>query len=140
VGSNTNDKKYRQEQERDALIGMIQKSSSNCKSVLGNSDEDDDDDDDDDCQLAEASSSSSSVVVTSVGIDLGTSNSAISYIKNGNATIIEIDGKRTIPSAVAYLQDGSTLVGQAALDRRLKDPLNTFLSIKRGRYLIHLIA
>ena len=67
----------------------------------------------------------------SVGIDLGTSNSAISYIHNGKPTVISIDGARTVPSAVCYQEDGSLLVGKAASNRRLTDPLNTFLSVKR---------
>ena len=67
----------------------------------------------------------------SVGIDLGTSNSAISRIVDGEAQIIEIAGSRTIPSAVCYLPDDCVLVGKPAIQRRLVDPPNTFLSIKR---------
>ena len=53
----------------------------------------------------------------SVGIDLGTSNSAISYIDNNTATIIPIEGSRTIPSVVSYLPDQQILVGKSALSR-----------------------
>ena len=58
----------------------------------------------------------------SVGIDLGTSNSAISRIDNGKAQIIEIDGSHTIPSAACYLPDKTILVGKPAMERRLIDP------------------
>jgi len=53
----------------------------------------------------------------SVGIDLGTSNSAISYISEGLPRIVSIDGSNTIPSAVCYCEDGSILVGKSALKR-----------------------
>jgi hypothetical protein len=55
----------------------------------------------------------------SVGIDLGTSNSAISYIDNNTATLIPIEGSRTIPSVVSYLPDQKILVGKLALSRYL---------------------
>lgn len=53
----------------------------------------------------------------SVGIDLGTSNSAISYISDGLPNIIPIDGSNTVPSAICYHKDGSIAVGKVALKR-----------------------
>jgi hypothetical protein len=53
----------------------------------------------------------------SVGIDLGTSNSAISYISEGLPKIIPIDGSNTVPSAICYHKDGSIAIGKIALKR-----------------------
>ena len=46
-----------------------------------------------------------------VGIDLGTTNSAISYIKDGNVQMIPIEGKNTFPSVIA-VRNGEILSGQ----------------------------
>ena len=59
-----------------------------------------------------------------VGIDLGTTNSAISYIKDGNVQMIPIEGKNTFPSVIA-VRNGEILSGQQAKSRLLIDPDNT---------------
>ncbi len=65
-----------------------------------------------------------------VGIDLGTTNSVMSYVKRGNIQIIPIDGKNTFPSVVA-VRNGQVLVGQEAKSRLLIDPANAVASSKR---------
>ena len=65
-----------------------------------------------------------------VGIDLGTTNSAISYIKDGNVQMIPIEGKNTFPSVIA-VRNGEILSGQQAKSRLLIDPDNTVSSSKR---------
>ncbi|MGB5812238.1 MAG: Hsp70 family protein [Polyangiales bacterium] len=63
-----------------------------------------------------------------VGIDLGTTNTVIAR----NFEALPVDGGGTIlPSAVAFLPNGSTVVGRGARRRRAMDPANTILSAKR---------
>lgn len=76
-----------------------------------------------------------------IGIDLGTTNSAVAYIRDSNdrrsATIIENDeGQRTTPSVVAYDRYGKVSVGAAAKRQAAINPENTFYSTKRliGRH------
>ncbi|AAS53954.1 AFR583Wp [Eremothecium gossypii ATCC 10895] len=71
-----------------------------------------------------------------LGIDLGTTNSAVAYIRDSNdissATIIENDqGQRTTPSVVAYDKYGNTLVGVAAKRQSHLNTHNTFFATKR---------
>lgn len=67
-----------------------------------------------------------------VGIDLGTSNSAIAVYKKGRAEILQVDdGKNTLPSVVSIIDNHTTLVGKQARKRLLIDPDNTVASIKR---------
>ncbi|MFB2917161.1 Hsp70 family protein [Aerosakkonema funiforme] len=66
-----------------------------------------------------------------VGIDLGTSNSAIAVFIKGEAEIIPIDGNKTLPSVFSVRADGEILVGKAARNRLILDPENTVASIKR---------
>jgi molecular chaperone DnaK len=67
-----------------------------------------------------------------VGIDLGTTNTVIAVVVDGIATTLEDDqGRRLIPSIVAFEADGTNLVGEQAKDRRVSDPENTIYSIKR---------
>jgi len=63
-----------------------------------------------------------------IGIDLGTTNTVIA--RNFEALRIEGNGL-IMPSAVAFLPNGSTLIGKAARRRRAMDPKNTILSAKR---------
>lgn len=65
-----------------------------------------------------------------IGIDLGTTNSCVSVIEGGEATVIpNPDGNRTTPSVVAF-KDGERIVGDAAKRQALTNP-NTISSIKR---------
>ncbi|CDO92402.1 unnamed protein product [Kluyveromyces dobzhanskii CBS 2104] len=71
-----------------------------------------------------------------VGIDLGTTNSAVAYIRDSNdkksASIIENDeGQRTTPSIVAFDKNGKVLVGAAAKRQSLINSANTFFATKR---------
>jgi molecular chaperone DnaK len=67
-----------------------------------------------------------------VGIDLGTTNSVISVLEGANTNVItNAEGGRTTPSVVAYIQDGTTLVGQLAKRQAVVNPENTFSSVKR---------
>jgi len=67
-----------------------------------------------------------------VGIDLGTTNSAVAAMEAGNATVIpNAEGQRTTPSVVAYTTSGDMLVGQLAKRQAAINPDNTFYSVKR---------
>ncbi|KAL3139986.1 hypothetical protein ABBQ38_004272 [Trebouxia sp. C0009 RCD-2024] len=73
-----------------------------------------------------------------VGIDLGTTNSAVARFIGRRPKIIKQEGEAsTVPSVVAYLPDGKVLVGKAAQRQAGAQPLNTFYSVKRfiGRQL-----
>ncbi|OUS42001.1 heat shock protein 70 family [Ostreococcus tauri] len=67
-----------------------------------------------------------------VGIDLGTTNSAVAAMEGGNPTIVtNSEGGRTTPSVVAYAKNGDRLVGQIAKRQAVVNPENTFSSVKR---------
>ena len=67
-----------------------------------------------------------------IGIDLGTTNSAVSIIEGGQPKIIEnIEGARTTPSIVAKAKNGDTLVGLLAKRQAVTNPANTIYGIKR---------
>jgi molecular chaperone DnaK len=67
-----------------------------------------------------------------IGIDLGTTNSAIALISGGKATIIENEeGARTTPSIVAISKTGERLVGLLAKRQAVTNPQNTIYGIKR---------
>jgi molecular chaperone DnaK len=66
-----------------------------------------------------------------LGIDLGTSNSAVAVYRNGKASVLPIDGKNSCPSVVNVLSNGEIIVGQQARKRTLIDPDNTVSSVKR---------
>lgn len=67
-----------------------------------------------------------------VGIDLGTTNSAVAAMEGGNPTIVtNSEGGRTTPSVVAYTKNGDRLVGQIAKRQSVVNPENTFSSVKR---------
>lgn len=69
----------------------------------------------------------------SVGIDLGTTNSAVAAMEGGRPTIVtNAEGQRTTPSVVAYgRNNGERLVGQIAKRQAVVNPENTFASVKR---------
>ncbi len=68
-----------------------------------------------------------------VGIDLGTTNSLVAYIKEGQAIAVkDKNGKSTlIPSIVHFNADQQVIVGDAAKDKLVTDPQNTIYSVKR---------
>lgn len=67
-----------------------------------------------------------------VGIDLGTTNSAVAAMEGGQPTIVtNAEGQRTTPSVVAYTKSGDRLVGQIAKRQAVVNPENTFFSVKR---------
>jgi molecular chaperone DnaK len=67
-----------------------------------------------------------------VGIDLGTTNSVVSVLENGQPKIIlNAEGGRTTPSVVAITKDGDTLVGQVAKRQAVTNYANTVSSVKR---------
>ncbi|WP_019124755.1 molecular chaperone DnaK [Peptoniphilus grossensis] len=67
-----------------------------------------------------------------IGIDLGTTNSAVAVMEGGDAVIIpNIEGNRTTPSVVAFTKDGERLVGETAKRQAITNPDRTISSIKR---------
>lgn len=67
-----------------------------------------------------------------LGIDLGTTNSAMAVIEAGEPTIIEnAEGNRTTPSIVAISKTNERLVGQIAKRQAVTNPTNTIYGIKR---------
>ena len=68
----------------------------------------------------------------SLGIDLGTTNSAMAVLEGGSPTIIvNAEGDRTTPSVVGFRADGDRVVGKAAKNQAVTNPKNTVFSIKR---------
>ncbi|RMP69630.1 molecular chaperone DnaK [Pseudomonas syringae group genomosp. 3] len=67
-----------------------------------------------------------------IGIDLGTTNSCVSILENGNVKVIDnAEGTRTTPSIIAYANDGEILVGQSAKRQAVTNPHNTLYAVKR---------
>src|SRR5262245_30011949 len=67
-----------------------------------------------------------------IGIDLGTTNSAMAVIEGGEPAVIpNAEGGRTTPSVVAFANDGQRLVGAPAKRQQVTNPPNTIFSIKR---------
>ena len=67
-----------------------------------------------------------------IGIDLGTTNSAVAVMEGGDSIIIpNIEGNRTTPSVVAFTKDGERLVGETAKRQAITNPDRTIASIKR---------
>ncbi|RLC46446.1 MAG: molecular chaperone DnaK [Candidatus Cloacimonadota bacterium] len=67
-----------------------------------------------------------------IGIDLGTTNSAVAVYEGGEYKIIpNAEGKNTTPSIVAFTEKGDIIVGEAAKRQAVTNPLNTIDSIKR---------
>src|SRR3989338_8097796 len=67
-----------------------------------------------------------------IGIDLGTTNSAVAYIEGGQPVIIENkEGNRTTPSVVAINKKGDQLVGLLAKRQAVTNPENTIYGVKR---------
>jgi molecular chaperone DnaK len=73
-----------------------------------------------------------------IGIDLGTTNSVVAVMENGQAVVaVNQEGGRTTPSVVGFAKDGERLVGQVARRQSVTNPENTVFSVKRfmGRKL-----
>ena len=67
-----------------------------------------------------------------IGIDLGTTNSVVAVIENGQPTVVvNQEGARTTPSVVGIAKDGERLVGQVAKRQAVTNPENTVFSVKR---------
>jgi molecular chaperone DnaK len=74
-----------------------------------------------------------------IGIDLGTTNSAVAIIEGGQPKIIEnIEGARTTPSVVTVTKNGDRMVGMLAKRQAVTNPENTIYGIKR--FIGHLYA
>ena len=67
-----------------------------------------------------------------LGIDLGTTNSAMAVLEGGQPTIIvNAEGERTTPSIIGFRADGDRIVGKPAKNQAVTNPTNTVFSIKR---------
>ncbi|UGQ45881.1 molecular chaperone DnaK [Massilia endophytica] len=67
-----------------------------------------------------------------IGIDLGTTNSCVAIMENGQPKVIEnAEGARTTPSIIAYQDDGEILVGAPAKRQAVTNPKNTLFAVKR---------
>ena len=67
-----------------------------------------------------------------IGIDLGTTNSCVAFIENGEPVVIpNAEGARTTPSVVAFTKDGERRVGSVARRQAGTNPENTIYAVKR---------
>ena len=67
-----------------------------------------------------------------IGIDLGTTNSAVAVMEGENVKVIEnSEGARTTPSIIAYMDNGEILVGAPAKRQAVTNPKNTLFAVKR---------
>jgi len=68
-----------------------------------------------------------------LGIDLGTTNSLVAYVKNGAAVAVRGKNnlKTLIPSVIHFEENGGVLVGDTAHEKLVSDPSNTIYSVKR---------
>ncbi len=67
-----------------------------------------------------------------IGIDLGTTNSCVAVMENGDPQVItNSEGGRTTPSMVAFTETGERVVGQVAKRQAITNPENTLFAIKR---------
>jgi molecular chaperone DnaK len=67
-----------------------------------------------------------------IGIDLGTTNSCISFIQDGEPAVVTTpEGLRTTPSVVAFAKNGERLVGHIAKRQAITNPTQTIYSVKR---------
>ena len=67
-----------------------------------------------------------------IGIDLGTTNSCVAVVEQGDPLVIPNDeGSRTTPSVVAITDDGSRLIGQIARRQAVINPARTLYAVKR---------
>ena len=67
-----------------------------------------------------------------IGIDLGTTNSAVSFFEDGEIkTVLSKNGKESTPSVVSFKEDGEVVVGEAAVNQMVMSPASTIFSAKR---------
>lgn len=67
-----------------------------------------------------------------IGIDLGTTNSCVAYVENGEPVVIpNAEGSRTTPSVVAFMKDGERRVGSVAKRQAVTNPEHTVYAVKR---------
>ncbi len=67
-----------------------------------------------------------------IGIDLGTTNSCVAFLENGEPVVIpNAEGARTTPSVVAFAKNGERIVGSAAKRQAVTNSERTIMSIKR---------
>lgn len=67
-----------------------------------------------------------------IGIDLGTTNSCVAVVENGQPKVIEnAEGARTTPSIIAYMDDNEIQVGAPAKRQAVTNPKNTLYAVKR---------
>lgn len=67
-----------------------------------------------------------------IGIDLGTTNSCVAFIQDGEPTVVTTpEGIRTTPSVVAFAKNGERLVGHIAKRQAITNPTQTVYSVKR---------
>ena len=66
-----------------------------------------------------------------IGIDLGTTNSEVAIVRNGQPHVFMEDGDPILPSFVGLSEDGRLLVGKAARNQWILAPERTIKSIKR---------
>ena len=67
-----------------------------------------------------------------IGIDLGTTNSCVAFIENGEPVVIpNAEGSRTTPSVIAFTKDGERRVGSVAKRQAVTNPENTIYAVKR---------
>ncbi len=67
-----------------------------------------------------------------IGIDLGTTNSVVAVLENGEPVVIaNAEGNRTTPSVVAFNKNKERIVGQSARRQAVVNPENTIFSVKR---------
>ncbi len=83
-------------------------------------------------RLNSTSASTSNTNQTIIGIDLGTTNSAVAHLEGTEPKIIEnSEGERTTPSIVAFTIDGGRIVGTSAKRQAIVNPENTLFATKR---------
>ena len=67
-----------------------------------------------------------------IGIDLGTTNSCVAVVEGTQPeVIVNAEGERTTPSAVAFSKEGERLIGTIALRQAAMNPDRTITSVKR---------
>jgi molecular chaperone DnaK len=67
-----------------------------------------------------------------IGIDLGTTNSCVAIVENGEPVVIpNAEGSRTTPSVVAFTRDGERRIGSVARRQAVTNPENTIFAVKR---------